>query len=391
MATATTPLSVGTERVPFVDLVAQYESIAADLDQAALGVLRRADAILGKEVELFEGEFADYCDAPHAVAVDSGTSALELALRAFGVGPGDEVITVANSFIATALAVSYTGARPVLVDADPSTSTIDVSQVERAITDRTRAIMPVHLYGHPADMDPLLEIARRHSLVVIEDACQAHGARYKGRRVGTLGDAAAFSFYPAKNLGACGDGGIVVTTHKRAVQMLRMLRNYGQAAKYHHLLKGFNRRLDTMQAAILRVKLRHLDRWNQARREHAALYSRLLQTTGLALPVEARYAESVYHLYPVRTKDRDRLRAWLGDQGIDTGIHYPVPIHLQLAYRDLGHGPGSFPVAEAQALETVSLPMYPELVEMSIRQVADAVATFVGVQSAPAQLAQRAA
>ena len=257
--------------VPFVDLEAQYRAIQDEIDAAISNVLRRTDFILGVEVELFEGEFADYCGAKYAIGVDSGTSALELALRAYKIGPGDEVITVANTFIATTLAISCTGASVVLVDADPYTYNLDVSLLKEAITSRTRAIVPVHLYGQPADMDPIMEIARQYGLIVVEDACQAHGARYKGRRVGSIGHAAAFSFYPAKNLGAYGDGGIIVTNDEGIAYSTKMLRNYGQDVKYHHVSQGYNHRLDTLQAAILRVKLRYIDEWNAARRQHAAI------------------------------------------------------------------------------------------------------------------------
>ena len=359
--------------VPFVDLAAQYAAIEADVDEASRRVLRTTDYILGREVDLFEEEFAAYCDSRYAVGLDSGTSALELALRAFEIGPGDEVITVANTFIATALAISYTGATPVLVDADPETANIDVTRIEAAITERTKAIIPVHLYGQPADMGPILALARRRGLVVIEDACQAHGARYKGARVGSLGDAAAFSFYPAKNLGAFGDGGAVTTNDERVADALRMLRNYGQREKYRHLLRGFNRRLDTLQAAVLRVKLRHLDDWNAARRRHAKLYTRLLAGSGVATPIVAEYARSVWHLYVVQTEDRAGLKAHLDARGIATGIHYPIPVHLQPAYADLGHAPGDFPVSERQAGQILSLPMYAELTPAMVEFVADAI------------------
>ena len=286
---------------------------------------------------------------------------------------GDEVITVANTFIATALAVSHTGARPVLVDADPETYNIDVSGMERAITSLTKAIIPVHLYGQPADMGPILVIARRHGLIVIEDACQAHGARYRGKRVGSLGDAAAFSFYPAKNLGAYGDGGMIVTADERLVDRLRLLRNYGQRDKYQHEIQGFNRRLDTFQAAMLRVKLRHLDAWNAARRRHAQLYTHLLERSGLGLPVEADYAESVWHLYVVQSEERQALSAHLSEHGISTGIHYPIPVHLQPAYRELGYKRGDFPVSERCADRILSLPMYPELTADQIGDVSDMI------------------
>jgi dTDP-4-amino-4,6-dideoxygalactose transaminase len=373
-ATAGTP----TPSVPFVDLTAQYDSLAAELEETSRRVLRSTDYILGHELGLFEEEFAAFCATGHAVGVDSGTSALELALRAYGIGVGDQVITAANTFIATALAISYTGATPVLVDADPQTYTLDVSRLEEAVTSRTRAIIPVHLYGQPADMDPILEVAGRHGLRVIEDACQAHGATYRGRPAGSLGDAAAFSFYPAKNLGACGDGGMVVTDDARVADSIRMLRNYGQREKYQHLVHGFNRRLDTLQAALLRVKLRHLDGWNAARRRHARLYSQLLAGSAVETPLEAGYARSVWHLYVVRCHDRAALRARLGERGIATGIHYPRPIHLQPAYCELGYARGDFPVAERQAEQILSLPMYPELGADLVERVAAAVAELAG-------------
>jgi dTDP-4-amino-4,6-dideoxygalactose transaminase len=364
------------QQIPFVDLRAQYDSIAEEINQASMAVLGRTDYILGRDVELLEEEFVAYCNAAYAVGVDNGTSALELVLRAYGIGPGDEVITAANTFIATALAISCVGATPVLVDIDPQTYTIDPTLIEPAITDRTKAIIPVHLYGQPADMDPIMEIARRHGLVVIEDACQAHGARYKGRRAGSLGHAAAFSFYPAKNLGASGDGGMVVTSDQDVAESLRMLRNYGQSEKYHHVLRGYNRRLDTLQAAILRVKLKYLDAWNAARRAYAQAYARLLVDSEVVTPQEADYAESVWHLYVIRTANRVGLQAHLADRHIATGIHYPVPIHLQPAYHDLGYSPDSFPIAERYAAEILSLPMYAELTGDMIERVAEAINEF---------------
>jgi len=356
-----------------VDLKAQYRAIAEEVDCAIADVLSNADFILGEAVNAFEDEFAQYCGARFAVGVDSGTSAIELALRAYDVGPGDEVITAANTFIASALAISYTGATPVLVDVDPQTYTIDVPVLESAITDRTRVIIPVHLYGQPADMDPILEISQHYGLAVIEDACQAHGARYKGRRVGSLGHAAAFSFYPTKNLGACGDGGMVVSNDEGVASSIRMMRNYGQREKYHHVLRGYNHRLDTLQAAVLRVKLKHLDAWNAARRQHAQAYGELLAHSPVVLPTEADYAESIYHLYVIRAKDRDGLRSHLHEKGISTGIHYPVPIHLQEAYRDLGYDKGSFPITEEYAEQILSLPMYAELTPNLIDHVAEAI------------------
>jgi len=360
-------------QIPLVDLAAQYATIKEEIDEAISRVLADTGFILGRDVTLFEEEFAAFCDVRYAVGVDSGTSALELALRAYGIGPGDQVITVANTFIATVLAISYTGATPVLVDIHPETYTMDPSLLEAAITDQTRAIIPVHLYGQPADMDPILDIARYYNLVMIEDACQAHGARYKGERVGSLGDAAAFSFYPAKNLGAYGDGGIIVSNDEKVANFVGVARNYGQSEKYHHTFIGYNHRLDTLQAAILRVKLRHLGAWNAARRQHAQRYSELLAGGLVTLPMEPDYAESVYHLYVVRSRGRGELQGHLREAGISTGIHYPAPIHLQPAYQDLGYERGSFPVTEEYAGQILSLPMYPELASGSIARVADAI------------------
>jgi dTDP-4-amino-4,6-dideoxygalactose transaminase len=372
-------------KVPLADLAAQQAALGAELTDAAARVLREADFILGREVECLESEFADYCGCTHAIGVDSGTSALELALRAYGVGPGDEVIVPANTFIATALAVSATGATPVLADVDPVTLTIDAAGLEDAITNRTRAVIPVHLYGQPADMDPILEIGRRRQLFVIEDACQAHGARYKGRPVGSLGHAAAFSFYPSKNLGACGDGGMITTSDPDTAKALRMFRNYGQEKKYHHLIRGYNRRLDNLQAALLRVKLKHLDAWNQGRRDRAGWYRDFL-TEVVLTPEVAGYAEPVWHLYVIQLHDRDVLQTYLGERGIGTGIHYPIPIHLQPAYRDLGYVKGDFPVAEQTAGRILSLPMYPELQRAAVEEVAAAVIEFAAMR--PGALAQ---
>jgi len=366
--------------VPLVDLAAQYRTIAPEVEQAAAKVLREADFILGSEVKRFEQEFAEFCESRYAVGVDSGTSAIELALRAYEIGAGHEVITAANSFIATSLAVSHAGATPVLIDVDPRTYTIDVAVIEQAITPRTKAIIPVHLYGHPAYMDRIQEIAERHRLVVIEDACQAHGARYRGRRVGSWSHASAFSFYPGKNLGAYGDGGMVVTNDQRIAQRVEMLRNYGQQEKYHHLFRGYNRRLDTLQAAVLRVKLRYLERWNEARRRHAALYHKLLKGSGVGLPSEAADARSAWHLYVIRVGHRDALREHLASRGISTGVHYPIPIHLQPAYQDLGHKAGDFPISESSARSILSLPMYAELVRRQIELVAEAIREFMSAR-----------
>ena len=366
--------------VPFVDLGVQYRAISAEIDDAISKVIQDADFILGREVRLFEEEFAEFCDSSYAVGVDSGTSALELALRAFDIGPGDEVITAANSFIASALGISHAGAKPVLVDVDPFTYTLDVKALERAITRRTKAIIPVHLYGHPAHMGPIRQLADRHGLVVIEDACQAHGASYKGKRVGSLGHSAAFSFYPGKNLGAYGDGGMVVTKDRKIADRLEMLRNYGQKEKYKHLFRGYNRRLDTMQAAILRVKLKYLEKWNAARRWNAKLYQKHLEGSGVVVPGEAGGAESVWHLYVIRTERRDALKEHLVIKGINASIHYPIPIHLQPAYQDLGYKRGDFPVTEAYADRILSLPMYPELSDRQVEFISQTVCEF---QSAP--------
>ena len=363
-------------QIPFVDLAAQYAGIAQEIDAAISKVIREGDFILGREVRLFEEEFARFCEAQCAIGVDSGTSALELALRAYDIGPGDEVITAANSFIASALGISHAGATPVLVDIHPDTYNVDVAAIERAITPRTRAIIPVHLFGQPADMDSIMALAGRHKLIVIEDACQAHGARYKGRRAGSLGHAAAFSFYPGKNLGAYGDGGAVVTSDANVAKKLEMLRNYGQREKYHHMFRGYNRRLDTLQAAVLRVKLKHLEKWNAARRQHAERYRLLLEKSQIVTPNEARYAESVWHLYVVRVSQRDSFKQYLSSRAVSCGIHYPVPIHLQPAYSDLGYKKGHFPVAEDYAQSIISLPMYAELTPEHIARVADAACEF---------------
>jgi dTDP-4-amino-4,6-dideoxygalactose transaminase len=371
---ATTPES--QLQVPFVDLAAEYSTFETDVGKAISRVLRNTDFILGREVTLFENEFASFCGARYAVGVDSGLSALELSLRAFEVGPGDEVVMPANTFIASALAISSVGATPKLVDADPQTFTMDIPALEAAITPRTAAILPVHLYGHPAHMDAILDIATRHGIPVIEDACQAHGACYRGKRTGSLADAAAFSFYPAKNLGAYGDGGMVVTNNADVARYVEMVRNYGQREKYYHEVRGYNRRLDTLHAAVLRVKLTQLAERNATRRQHAQWYQQLLQDIDITLPTSVSHAEPVWHLFVIRTARRDALRAFLADRGISTGIHYPIPIHLQEAYSDLGHIKGDFPVTEACAEQILSLPMYPELTVEAIEYIADIIHDF---------------
>jgi len=348
-------------KIPFVDLQMEYQANKGELDGAIENVLNRSDYILGRYVGEFEEAFADYCEAAHAIGVDSGFSALELILHAYDIGRGDEVITSANTFIATALAISNCGATPVLVDMDPDTYNLDPEQLEQAITPATRAILPVHLYGQPADMDKIMEIARRHDLRVIEDACQAHGARYAGRRTGSLGDAAAFSFYPSKNLGAYGDGGMVVTNDPVVDQKVRLLRNLGQSVKYNHQVKGFNHRLDTIQAAVLCAKLPYLDENNLSRRKTAAHYNRLLENLPVVTPYMAPGIEHVYHLYVIQVEERDALQAHLNAAGIATGIHYPIPIHLQPAYAELGYKLGDFPHTEYYTERILSLPMYPHM------------------------------
>jgi dTDP-4-amino-4,6-dideoxygalactose transaminase len=362
--------------IPFVDLQTQYQSLKPEMDAAVLAVMQRGDFVLGGAVTEFERAFAEYCGAPHCVGVDSGYSALELIVRAYDIGPGDEIIAPANTFIATTLAISNTGATPVLVDCDPETYNIDVTQIEAAITPRTKAIMPVHLYGQTADMDAILAIARKRGLYVFEDAAQAAGARYKGRRAGSLGDAAGFSFYPGKNLGAYGDGGAVTTHSAEIAEKIRLLRNIGQKVKYYHEVKGFNNRLDTMQAAVLKVKLPHLDDWNASRRRAAATYADLLADLPLVMPSTADYAEHIFHLYVVRVSNREALMDHLRSKGIASGLHYPIPIHLQPAYSELGYSRGDFPVTEAYADTIVSLPIYPELDDAKVAYVVEAIREF---------------
>ena len=357
--------------IPFIDLKAQYHSIKEEIDQAISGVLESSQFVLGSEVKAFEEDFAGFCAAKHGIAVNSGTSALHLALVAAGIGPGAEVITVPFTFVATVAAIYYTGARTVFVDVDPHSYTIDVNQIEKAITKKTKAILPVHLYGQPADMDPIMEISRRHGLLVIEDAAQAHGAVYKGRRVGSIGDLGCFSFYPGKNLGAYGEGGMVVTDIPEYARTIRMLSDWGQEKKYHHVLKGYNYRMEGMQGAILRVKLRHLQAWTEARRSHAALYDKLLAGSGVQIPQVMDYAYHVYHVYGVRVPQRDALQQTLQQQGVQTGIHYPIPVHMLEAYADLGYKPGDLPCSEQIANNILSLPMFAELSDEQINIVTD--------------------
>ncbi len=359
--------------VPFLDLKAQYRSIKAEIDEALGRVLESSQFVLGPEVAALEKEFAAFSRAQHAIAVNSGTSALHLAMLAAGIGAGDEVITVPFTFVATVAAIHYTGATPVLVDIDPQTFTMDPAKLEAAITARTRAIIPVHLYGHPADMDPILDIARRRKLLVIEDACQAHSAEYKGRRVGSIADLACFSFYPSKNLGAYGEGGLVTTNNAEYDRTIRMLRDWGAEHKYHHVLKGYNYRMEGMQGAILRVKLRHLEDWTEARRTRAARYNELLAGSGVRTPQAAPWARHVYHVYTVRTAEREGWQKFLSDRGIQTSIHYPIPVHLQKAYADPRYREGDFPHSEAAAREVLSLPMFPEMTLRQQDEVASAL------------------
>jgi dTDP-4-amino-4,6-dideoxygalactose transaminase len=364
--------------IPFVDLHAQYASIREELERELLRAAAESHYILGPDVGAFEREFADWIGAGSCVGVNSGTAALHLGLEALGIGPGDEVIAPANTFIATILPALKLGADVVLVDCDEASGQIDVDRAAEAVTARTRALIAVHLYGHPADLDPLVQLCRENGLALVEDACQAHGARYKGRRVGTFGSFAAFSFYPSKNLGALGDGGALVTGDEELASQARVLGRLGEETKGLHTVAGWNERLDTLQAAALRVKLAHLDRWNDARREVAAWYGELL--VGVGLPVVMDWAEPVWHLYVVRSDRRDSLRAALARAQVGTGIHYPLPLHLQPGLRGVfGYEEGTFPASEARAREQLSLPMFAELVRDQVEAVAEAVAASAGV------------
>ena len=355
--------------VPFVDLKAQHSQIRDEVNLAIQEVIDKCSFVGGPYLKTFEDEFATFCEAKHAIGVSSGTAALHVSLVACDIGPGDEVITVPNTFIATTEAITLSGAKPVFVDVDLESYNIDASKIEGAITPRTKAIMPVHLYGQPADMDPILEIASRHGLTVIEDACQAHGAEYKGRKVGALGGVGCISFYPGKNLGAYGDGGMVVTNDSRVAEKIRILCNHGQAEKNKHAREGFNYRLDGVQAAILTVKLRYLEDWTRRRRHNANRYSELLQDEDIITPIEKKFAKHVFHLYIIRLKRRDALAEHLRAHGVAVGLHYPIALHLQEAYAHLGYRPGAFPVAEQCAAQVLSLPMFAELTEEQIQHV----------------------
>ena len=360
--------------VPFVDLRAQYATLKAEMDAAIEQIVSNTAFIGGKAVADFESAFAAYVGAPHCVSVANGTEAIEIALRALGIGEGDEVIVPANSFIATAEAVTSAGARVVFADAEPTFYQIDVDDARRKITERTRAIIPVHLYGHPADMDAVMALAAEHGLKVIEDTSQAHGARYKGRMVGSIGDAGTFSFYPGKNLGAYGDGGAIVFRDQAAATHARTYANHGSLVKYHHTIEGRNSRLDGLQAAVLSVKLPHLESWSEARRRNARLYSELLaDVEGVITPSEAEYALPVYHLYVVRVQNRDALQSRLSERGVSTAVHYPISLPSLEAYAYLGHRPEDFPVANGQMGELLSLPMYPELTEEMLHYAVECI------------------
>jgi len=365
-------------KIPLVDLKRQYLSIKKEIDEKIKEVIESTRFILGPNVEAFEKEFANYCGVKHAVGVSSGTDALVLSLKTLGIGSGDEVISVPNTFTSTIDSIYHHNAKPVLVDIDQETYNIDPSKIEEKITNKTKAILLVHLYGQPCDMDPILEIAKEHDLIVIEDACQAHGAEYKGKKTGSFGDVTCFSFYPSKNIGAYGDGGIVVTNNEEIVKKIRMFRNYGQKIKYHHTLIGFNFRLDEIQAAVLRVKLKYLDEWIEKRRENARKYNELLKNISeVTTPFEKKSRKHVYYVYVVRCQNRDELIKHLGIKGISTGIHYPVPIHLQESYKFLGLKRGSFPITEKCSDEILSLPMFPELTEEEIEYVVENIKEFI--------------
>ncbi len=367
--------------IPFIDLKTQYLSIKDEVDDAVIRVMASCQYALGASVASFEEHFAAYCQSEFCIGTSSGTSALHLAFLAAGIGPGDEVITVSHTFVATVAAIVYAGATPVFVDICPVSYTMDPAQIEAKITSRTKAIVPVHLYGQPADMDPILDIARKHKLLVIEDAAQAHGAEYKGRRCGSMGDMGCFSFYPGKNLGAYGEAGAVVTSNPEFNHTLRMLRDWGAEKKYHHVLKGYNYRMDGIQGAVLDVKLKYLEQWTEARRNHARYYQNALSNAPLILPCERHESRHVFHIYAVRTALRDKLLEFLKENGIGAGMHYPIPVHLLEAYSDLGYSTNDFPVTEKVAAEQLSLPMFAELTEEQIDFIAETINVFSAVTS----------
>jgi dTDP-4-amino-4,6-dideoxygalactose transaminase len=369
-------------KVPFLDLKAHHAPLVEEFDRAIHEVIESSAFAGGPFVEKFEEEFAAFCGCSHAIGVGNGTDALWLTLLALGIGEGDEVITVPNTFIATAEAITYCKARPVFVDVDKNTFTMNPRELEKSLTEKTKAIIPVHLFGQPADMDPILEFARAHGLFVVEDAAQAQGAEYKGRKAGTIGDAGCFSFYPGKNLGAFGEAGAVVTNDPELSKQIQMLRDHGQSRKYYHALMGWNCRMDGIQGAVLSIKLRHLHEANSLRRKHALEYNQALAgIDGVLTPLEAKYARHVYHVYAIRVQERDAVLLRLQEKGVGCAVHYPVPIHLQDACRNLGYTRGAFPIAESLADEFVSLPMFPELTEEQIEYVARCVSEVVGVEA----------
>src|SRR5581483_10873512 len=365
-------------RIPLVDLHAQYESIKPEIDAAIQRTIDSAAFILGPEAKQFETNFAEFCNAKHAIGLDSGTAALHLSLLTLGIGAGDQVITTPHTFVATSEPITLTGARPVFVDIDPRTYNLDPNQVEAAITPRTKAIIPVHLYGQPAEMDAILEIAKRHNIPVIEDAAQAHGAEYRGRRIGSLATMACFSFYPGKNLGAYGDAGALVTNDDALAQKIRMLRDHGRTTKYEHEITGYGYRLDGIQGAILDAKLKHLPDWNAQRRAHADYYTELLSNVddSIVTPYEPSHLRGVYHLYVIRTRQRDELLNYLKTKDIEAGVHYPVPLHLQPVYKNLGYHKGDFPETEKASQEILSLPMYPELTHAQMERIVETMREF---------------
>ncbi len=365
------------DKVPYLDLAAQIRGIRKEIDAALARTVDNCSFCLGPDVVQFEKDFAKFCDAQHCLGFNSGTSALHVALKILNIGEGDEVITTPHTFVATSWAISYVGAKPVYVDIDDATFNIDPAQIERAITPRTKAILPVHLYGQPFDVDKILEICRKHKLPMVEDACQAHGAKYKGKVVGTFGEMSCFSFYPGKNLGACGEGGALVTNNDMHAARARSLREHGSTVRYYHDEIGYNYRMEGFQGAVLGVKLKYLNKWTKERQRVAARYTELLADTPLQLPHQAEYAENAWHLYVVRHPRRDALKKFLEDNGVGCAVHYPIPLHLQKAYAHLGHKAGDFPVAEMAAHECLSLPIYPELTDNQILRVVDVIKKFV--------------
>jgi len=371
--------------VPFFDLTRQYEKIKGEILSATQRVYEKGHFVLGEEVSAFEREFSQYCGVPYGVGVGSGTDALYLALKAAGIGEGDEVVTVANSFVATALAISFTGATPLFVDIESKTYTMDPERLElllkrqgaRGRSRNIKAILPVHLYGHPAEMDSIMEISNRYGLIVVEDACQAHGAKFGNKKVGSFGAMGCFSFYPTKNLGGYGDGGMVVTNPKKYERKLRLLRCYGERKKYQHVLKGHNSRLDEIQAALLRIKLKYLDQWGEERRRKARIYTERLSSLGVACPSERAEARHAYHLYAIQTEKRSRLQAFLKKKGIETLIHYPIPIPLQKAYQDMRYDRGAFPVTQEWSRKILSLPFYPEIKRHEMEEVVEGIRSFM--------------